>query len=123
MGTYADLPNQRVELTGALKDCAVFECGAFDAVALDIENEGGAAFTAWKLFARVARDAPWRDVTPASLTTADGYLVLAPSPRAVSTLAAGSWTHLMLNVSLYDAIKLQFSGAGAIAKVNVGGVS
>lgn len=80
---------------------------------VDIENTGAAPVTGWRLLGRIGRDAPLRDITPASALVADGYQVVAPAPRNPASLAAGEHTWLTLNVSLWDRLELQMSGAGA----------
>jgi len=56
---------------------------------VDLENKGASAVTGWKLYGQVTPNAPLRDITPGSVTAADGYLVVTPAPRA-PTLAQGS---------------------------------
>lgn len=80
---------------------------------VDIENKGASAVTGWKVLGRATADAPMRDITPGSITAADGYLVVSPSPRAANTLAAGANTQLALNITLWDRIEIQFQGVGA----------
>lgn len=94
----------------------------FTVLRADIENSGGSAFAGWRVLGRVTSDAPMRDITPASITAADGYAVVSPSPRAAATLAAGANTQLAINFTLYDRIAVQFSGTGAVARAWFEGV-
>ena len=113
-------PTKNQPLAAALGDVADFDVAGHDVLHLDIENTGSAALTDFRVFARVASAAPWRDVTPGSLTV-EGDLVFAPARTALTTLAAGNWAHLGLNVTDYHSIKLQASGANAVLKVTAGG--
>jgi hypothetical protein len=89
---------------------------------MDVENTGAAAFTGWKVMASAVRGAPMRDITPASITSADGYTVVTPAPRGVATLAAGANTQITLNASMWDRIEVYFSGANAQATVHWEGI-
>lgn len=85
----------------------------FSLLRVDLENRGTAAVTGWAILARAVPGAPLRDITPASLTSADGYLVVTPSPRAANNLPAGQNTQLALNVTLWSYVEIQFRGPGA----------
>ena len=107
-------------LSGSLQDIATFDVARFDVLHLDIENTGSAAFTDFRVLARVAEAAPWRDITPASLMV-EGDLVFAPARTVLAALAAGNWAHLGLNVTDFQGVKLQAMGASAASKVTAGG--
>lgn len=107
-------------LAAGLGDVAEFDVAGLDVLHLDIENTGASALTDFRVFARVAPGAPWRDVTPGSLTV-EGDLVFAPARTSLTTLAAANWAHLGLNVTDYQSIKLQAAGASAELKVTAGG--
>lgn len=112
-------------LTGTLAKVFSFDNPGkrFTVLRIDIENAGTAAFAAWKVLARATVDSPMRDITPSSITAADGFSVVVPSPRAVATLAAGANTQIALNCTLWDRIEVHASGAGALARVWYEGVS
>ncbi|ATE60163.1 hypothetical protein [Thauera sinica] len=80
---------------------------------IDVQNKGAAAVAGWKVLARRTKSAPLRDITPASITAADGNLVVTPSPRAAANLAAAANTQLALNVTLWDRVEIHFQGVGA----------
>lgn len=107
-------------LAASLQDIAEFDVAQLDVLHLDIENTGAAALTDFRVFARVAPGAPWRDVTPTSFA-AESDLVFAPARTTLATLAAGDWAHLGLNVTDYQGVKLQAAGATASTKVTAGG--
>lgn len=106
----------------ALAQVAEFDVASIDVLNIDIENNGSAAVTGFKVLARIARNAPERDITPSSWASADGYTVVAPSAVAPGTLAAGAHTLLSLNVSRYHTLALQASGAGASLQIIAGGL-
>ncbi len=107
-------------LSASLQDIAEFDVAQLDVLHIDVENTGSSPLTNFRIFARVAKAAPWRDVTPGSLSV-EGDLVFAPARVAIGTLAAGDWAHLGLNVTDYEGVKLQAVGAGGVAKVTAGG--
>jgi hypothetical protein len=89
---------------------------------IDLENLGASAVAGWKVLAAAVPGAPLRDITPATLLSADGYVVVAPSPREAASLAAGANTQVALNVALWDRVDIQFQGAGAELRASWTGI-
>ncbi|WP_020164711.1 hypothetical protein [Methyloversatilis discipulorum] len=120
MQLKTQFPSVNQALSASLQDIATFDVAQLDVLHLDIENTGSAAFTDFRVLARVSEAAPWRDITPASLMV-EGDLVFAPARTVLSTLAAGNWAHLGLNITDFQGVKLQAMGASAASKVTAGG--
>jgi hypothetical protein len=107
-------------LVAGLTDCADYNVQSLDVLQLDLENIGGAALTGFKVLSKVSGSSPWRDITPASMTT-ESARVFNPASAAPATLAAGAWTYLGLNVTDLHSIKIQASGAAATLRISAGG--
>lgn len=107
-------------LSASLQDIADFDVSSLDVLQLDIENKGSAAVTGFAVLARVSPESPYRDVTPGSVLV-ESDLVFYPARTAPGTLAQTNWTHLGLNVTAYQNVKLQAVGAGAVIQVGAGG--
>ena len=101
-------------LTASLEPVVVIDNPGYSGSILrvDLENKGASAVTGWKLYGQATPNAPLRDITPGSVTAADGYLVITPAPRA-PTLAAAANTQLAINCTLWHRMELHFAGAGA----------
>lgn len=113
-------PVTNFQAQASLADAAEFGCADFDVLSLDIENIGAGALTGVAVLARVSREAPYRDVTPASFT-AQSYRVLEPSALGPATLANGQFAQFALNVSVFESVKLRASGATATLKISAAG--
>lgn len=102
-------------LTASLEPVVVIDNPGFagSILRVDLENKGASAVTGWALYAQATPSAPMRDITPGSVTAADGYLVVTPAPRA-PTLAAGANTQLSINCTLWHRMELRFAGVGAL---------
>jgi len=109
-------------LAAGLAQVGEFDVSSCDVLNIDVENMGSSAVTGFKVFAQITPNAPARDITPASFASADGYVVVAPSPVAPGTLAASANTLLTLNVARFAIVKLQASGVGASLKISAGGL-
>ncbi|NMG48290.1 hypothetical protein GO613_09275 [Azoarcus communis] len=109
------MPSASRTLTASLQPVVEFDNPGYSSSVLriDIENKGAAGVAGWKILARPVRSAPLRDITPASVTSADGYLVVTPAPRAAASLGAGQNTQLALNCTLWERIEVHFQGVGA----------
>ncbi|MBL8467372.1 hypothetical protein [Methyloversatilis discipulorum] len=99
---------------------ARFPVAGLDVLMLDIENVGASPLAGFKVFARVSGSAPLRDVTPSSWT-AESELIWKPTTRSLSTLSAGQFAQVGLNVAAYEAIELQAVGDGAVLGIAAGG--
>lgn len=109
--------NGLVDLSATPTELIVIDVKNDDVLAVDVGNEGTAAFTSLTIHERVSPNGPLRDITPSSFTTESG-LVFTAAATAPGTLAAGGFSRFSLNVSDSAQIAIRATGnAGAKARV------
>lgn len=107
-------------LAAAFSDCQTFDVAALDVLQLDMENLGNASTTGFKLLAKVAESAPYRDITPASLLS-ESQRVFNPASTNPAALPSSGWTQLGINVTDLYSLKVQAAGSGALLRISSGG--
>lgn len=115
-------PSRNVALGASVSDVAEFPCADVDVLAFDVENNGAGLVSDFQVHGRISKEAPYRDITPASFVV-QGYDVLFAAEVSPVGLAAGAFSQFALNVSTFESIRLRASGASASLKVNAAAYS
>lgn len=110
------------QLQAGVADVTGFAISDCDVLAIDMENIGTGQVTGLEIHGRIGRDAPFRNITPASFT-ALSYDVLKESESNPISLAAGGYAQFAINVSTYESVKLRASGATAMLRIHAAGYS
>lgn len=117
MKLSGNFPSQNIAGNASIADVAEFPVADVDVLALDIENTGTGALTAFQIHGRISKEAPYRDITPSSFTS-QSYDVLDAAVVSPVALANGAFSQFALNVSTFESVKLRASGASATLKIN-----